>query len=152
MVFILIATTYNVLSVLPGGGRAIIWIGWIGAVFGVLQKVVFFELVEKGPKWITSIPYLVLGWCSLWELQRISYYSHFCGVEGILICFIGGVAVTVGAVCYSLKKPNLWPGVFGHHEILHLGVIVAVYCFYFCFDLVLQAYPERILSESNKFQ
>merc|ERR1712110_57758 len=130
MVFILIASTYNFLSILPGGGRAIIWIGWFGALVGVLFKVVFFEQVEKGPKGITFIPYLVLGWSSLWELQRIGYYYHFIGWGGVALCILGGIAVSVGALCYTFRTPNLFPGVFGHHEVLHLGVIVAIYCFY----------------------
>lgn len=142
MVFFLIACTYNVISVLPEGGTLIIWIGWIGASMGIISKLFFFDQVEKGHKMITSLPYLILGWSSLLELQRISYYVSLCGWEGVLLCVAGGVFVTIGAICYTLKKPNPIPGVFGHHEILHLSVIIAIYCFFYCVTFILQSYSK----------
>ena len=150
MVFFLIATTYNAISILPDGGRAIIWIGWIGATLGILSKVLFFDLVEKGPKSVTSLPYIVLGWCCLWELQRAEYYVSFIGWEGIGLCALGGFAVTAGALCYTFKRPNPIPGVFGHHEILHLGVVIAIYCFYFAFNMILHEYPRLVQQQMNQ--
>jgi hemolysin III len=35
----------------------------------------------------------------------------------------GGVAYSIGAVIYALKKPNPLPGKFGFHEIFHLWII-----------------------------
>ena len=151
MVFLLIACTYNIISILPEGGTVIIWIGWIGATFGILFKVFFFEQSENGPKAITSLPYVILGWSSLLELQRINYYITFCGWEGILLCVLGGIAVTIGALCYTNKSPNPLPGIFGHHEILHLSVIAAIYCFFFCVQFILDTYSNVVLQNDEKF-
>jgi len=32
---------------------------------------------------------------------------------------LGGIAYTVGAVVYAVKRPNPWPRTFGYHEIFH---------------------------------
>jgi hemolysin III len=36
----------------------------------------------------------------------------------------GGLAYTLGAVAYALKRPRLAPGVFGYHELFHAGTLV----------------------------
>ena len=36
----------------------------------------------------------------------------------------GGVAYTVGAVVYALKRPDPWPQVFGYHEVFHALTVV----------------------------
>jgi hemolysin III len=41
---------------------------------------------------------------------------------------VGGLAYSVGAVIYGLKKPNPVPGVFGFHEIFHVLTVVAFLC------------------------
>jgi hemolysin III len=40
----------------------------------------------------------------------------------------GGLFFTGGAVVYVLKKPDLFPGVFGFHEIWHIFVILGAFC------------------------
>jgi hemolysin III len=45
-----------------------------------------------------------------------------------ILVIIGGVAYTVGAVIYALKKPNPIPGIFGFHEIFHALTVVAFVC------------------------
>ena len=37
----------------------------------------------------------------------------------------GGLAYTVGALIYALKRPDPWPRVFGFHEVFHALVIAA---------------------------
>jgi hemolysin III len=36
----------------------------------------------------------------------------------------GGVAYSIGAVIYALKRPNPLPGVFGFHEIFHVWILI----------------------------
>ena len=38
---------------------------------------------------------------------------------------IGGALYSAGAIVYALKRPKLWPRVFGFHEVFHLLVIAA---------------------------
>ena len=42
----------------------------------------------------------------------------------------GGLAYTVGAVVYALRRPDPVPGVFGYHELFHALTLVAVSCQY----------------------
>jgi len=37
----------------------------------------------------------------------------------------GGLLYTSGAVIYATRRPNLFPGVFGFHEVWHLFVTAA---------------------------
>jgi hemolysin III len=38
----------------------------------------------------------------------------------------GGLAYTLGALAYGLKRPRLFPRVFGYHELFHAATIVGV--------------------------
>ena len=140
MVFFLIASTFNMISILPGSGRLVIYLGWIGAVVGVSFKLIFFKLVERGPKFVTSLPYLALGWACLFEVPNIAYYVELFGYQFVLLAICGGLIISYGALCYTFRKPNPLPGVFGYHEVLHLCVIVSVYLFYGCGDMIIQHY------------
>jgi hemolysin III len=41
---------------------------------------------------------------------------------------VGGLAYTVGAVVYGLKRPNPSPRWFGFHEIFHALTVVGYSC------------------------
>jgi hemolysin III len=36
----------------------------------------------------------------------------------------GGLAYTLGALAYALKRPRLVPRVFGYHELFHAGTLI----------------------------
>jgi hemolysin III len=42
----------------------------------------------------------------------------------------GGVAYSIGAVIYALKKPNPIPGFFGFHEIFHVFILLGALLHY----------------------
>ena len=42
----------------------------------------------------------------------------------------GGLAYTLGAVVYGLKRPNPSPRWFGFHEIFHVGTVIGYACNY----------------------
>jgi len=37
---------------------------------------------------------------------------------------------SLGAVAYATKRPNIWPRVFGYHEVFHALVVAASVSFY----------------------
>lgn len=41
-----------------------------------------------------------------------------------MLLLLGGVAYSVGAVVYALKKPNPVPGAFGYHEVFHACTLI----------------------------
>jgi hemolysin III len=49
-------------------------------------------------------------------------------VAMMVLVLVGGVAYTVGAMFYALKKPNPAPGVFGFHELFHACTVIAFLC------------------------
>ena len=70
--------------------------------------------------WFTVPMYLTVGYLALVEGDALA-----AGLRpgAIVLILLGGVAYTVGAVIYGLKRPNPSPGLFGYHEIFHLLVI-----------------------------
>lgn len=46
------------------------------------------------------------------------------GAGQLALILVGGVAYTLGAVAYAVKRPNPHPGVFGYHEVFHALTLV----------------------------
>jgi hemolysin III len=123
-IFILIAGTFTPICLIPlrnDGGLTLLAIVWSAALIGVLQCLFW----SHAPRWIISIYYVVMGWLALPYVVEL---NNALGVTGISFLVVGGVAYTVGAVIYVLKRPNPWPKVFGYHEIFHSLTIVAAIC------------------------
>ncbi|MFZ4505730.1 MAG: hemolysin III family protein, partial [Microbacteriaceae bacterium] len=93
---------------------------WIGAGIGILFRVVWVG----APRWSYVPLYVLLGWGAL------AYMPQLFAVNAAMstLVIIGGVAYTVGAVIYALKKPNPIPGIFGFHEIFHALTVAAFVC------------------------
>jgi hemolysin III len=51
-------------------------------------------------------------------------------MPGLLLVVLGGIAYSLGAVAYALRRPNPIPGVLGYHEVFHVLTLVAVGCQY----------------------
>ncbi len=73
------------------------------------------------PKWVNTLPYLVVGWAAVAVMPQIYRGGGpFC----FSLVVGGGVAYTLGAIAYGLKKPRLFPRVFGSHELFHVATLV----------------------------
>jgi hemolysin III len=66
-----------------------------------------------------------MGYLALLVFQPL---ARVVPVSGLLWLLIGGLAYTVGAVIYSRQRPDPFPGLFGHHEIWHLLVLLGSAC------------------------
>ena len=90
-----------------------------GAVIGVAIR----QLALDTPKWVNTLPYLVVGWAAVAVLPQI-----YRG--GGALCFSlvtgGGLAYTLGALAYALKRPSLSPRTFGYHELFHAMTLLGV--------------------------
>ena len=64
----------------------------------------------------------MVGWAAVLALPQ--FVSGLGGV-GFGLVLGGGVAYTLGAVVYALRRPDPWPRVFGFHEVFHTLVIGA---------------------------
>ena len=120
-IFILIAGTYTPICLLVLGGddgdfqlRLI----WTGAALGVAQSVFW----PKAPKPLVALYCVALGWVAIWELPQLAAILS----PQVLACLaVGGILYTLGAVAYSIRRPDPWPDTFGYHEVFHALVLAA---------------------------
>lgn len=119
-IFLVIAGTYTPLAVMllpTSQATVLLWIVWIGAAVGLLARMFWLN----APRWVYVPIYLGLGWVAVGYLG--SFYDS-AGWAGVLLIILGGVAYSVGAVCYALKRPNPSPKWFGFHEIFHVCTVL----------------------------
>jgi len=122
-ILLLIAGTYTPLAVLalePEKGTLLLYLVWAGALLGILFRVFWIG----APRWLYVALYLVLGWAAVMYMVDLARANV---AMMVLVC-VGGILYTVGAVIYAMKKPNLWPGRFGFHEIFHVCTVLAFLC------------------------
>ncbi|HEX6967601.1 MAG TPA: hemolysin III family protein [Micromonosporaceae bacterium] len=124
MIFLFIAGTYTPFAMLllpQAKATVLLSVVWAGALAGVVQQMIW----PHGPRWVSAPLYLALGWVALAVLPDILRHG---GVIPLLLLLAGGVAYSVGALGYALRRPNPWPGTFEHHEFFHACTLVAALC------------------------
>ncbi|MEM9713503.1 MAG: hemolysin III family protein, partial [Actinomycetota bacterium] len=104
---------------LPGGLALALIVGiWVAAGFGVADKMAHLDGSHHGVSWL----YPVLGAAPVIATPGL--------VEGVGIVGVGLLLVTlalygVGAACFSMKRPDPIPTVFGYHEVWHVFTVLA---------------------------
>jgi len=96
---------------------------WVGAGTAILIKLFWVA----APKWLSVVLGLSLGWVGVAALPQL---EDSAGVAAVVLLGAGGIAYTVGALVYGLKRPDPFPRVFGYHEIFHAFTLVALACQY----------------------
>jgi hemolysin III len=82
--------------------------------------------------------YLLMGWVGLAAMPQVAGRVG----AGVLLLAGGGVLYSVGAVMYALRRPRLWPRVFGYHEAFHL-LVIAASCLFYAFVVAFVVPHER---------
>lgn len=129
-IFVLIAGTYTPLcfNILNGWIRiALLVTIWTLALVGLALTIVPYTL--RLPRWISTALYILMGWVALLAFPA---FLSALSWNFVVAMVAGGVAYTIGAVIYALRRPNPFPRVFGFHEIFHLFVIAGSVIFVFC--------------------
>lgn len=122
-IFLLIAGTYTPIAILalpPDKGWLLLLIVWSGALLGIGFRVFWIH----APRWLYVPLYLALGWGAVMYLPDLLNTN----LAMMVLVIVGGLAYSVGAIIYALKKPNPVPGVFGFHEIFHTLTVAAFLC------------------------
>jgi hemolysin III len=135
MIFIFIAGTYTPFSALllpPQRATVILAVVWGGALAGVAMKLAW----PHAPRWASAPLYVALGWVAIFVLPDMLRAG---GVAVLVLLLVGGVAYTVGAVFYALRRPRGWPRYFGHHELFHACTLVAALAHHVAIYLALYA-------------
>ena len=126
-IFIMIAGTYTPIAYIYLDGAwfwSIIGVQWTCVVLGLFFKLFYL----RAPRVLSPILYMIMGWMAvipihiLWqEMPRLAF----------ILLADGGVAYSIGAVIYAIKKPDPFPGIFGFHEIFHIFILGGAVFHYF---------------------
>ncbi len=120
-IFLLIAGTYTPFSLLllTGSDRVVLLcVAWAGAVLGIGFRMFY----ASAPRWLYTPVYIALGWVAVFFAGDFARYS---GTPVVVLLALGGLAYTLGAVVYGLRRPNPFPQWFGFHEVFHTLTVIA---------------------------
>jgi len=123
-IYFLIAGTYTpvALITLKGAlGWTLLGTVWLVALAGIPFKLYFLD----APVWLSTATYLIMGYLALIAAVPI---ARAVSLDGLLWLLAGGTSYTIGAVIYARRRPDPFPGRFGHHEIWHLLVLAGSAC------------------------
>ena len=121
MIFVAIAGTYTpvVVNVLQGWQSSVLLAAiWVLAGSGVVVAATGIPV----PRGVMVGLYVAVGWTIVFFLPALAERVH---AGGLLLLALGAALYSAGAVVYALRRPRLWPGVFGYHEVFHVLVIAA---------------------------
>jgi hemolysin III len=88
---------------------------------GALVGIAIRQLALDTPKWVNTLPYLVVGWSAVALLPQIERGG---GATVLWLVVAGGLVYSLGAVVYGAKRPRLSARVFGYHELFHAFTLV----------------------------
>ena len=117
-IYVLIAGTYTpfTLVTLNGAtGWTIFGITWGMALSGIVLKLFFTGRYKV----ISTLMYVFMGWIIIFAIQPL---IDNLSSEGLFWLVAGGIAYTVGAVLYSIKKIKF------NHAIFHIFVLIGSFC------------------------
>jgi len=123
-IYFLIAGTYTPVAMVTlhgPWGWTLLGIAWAIAVAGIPFKIWFLD----APAWISTGTYLGMGYMALAAAAPLAARVSPAGLGWLAA---GGIAYTVGAIIFTRERPDPFPGVFGHHEIWHLLVLLGSGC------------------------
>jgi hemolysin III len=133
-IFLIIAGSYTPFAVLlpRDQARTMLLIVWIGAIAGVLFRVLWVS----APRWLYVPIYCALGWVAVFYMGPLLKHG---GPVIVTLIAMGGALYTAGAIVYGIKRPNPSPRWFGFHEIFHALTILAFSAHYVAASLALSS-------------
>lgn len=133
-IFLMIAGTYTPFCLLlrSSVGYTLLLVVWATALGGVVLSALW----PGAPKPLMAGIYVAFGWFAAALMPSL---FRVAGWPVILLILLGAVGYTVGAVVYSLRRPDPFPRSFGYHEIFHLLVVVAAVCHFAAVSLTLRS-------------
>ncbi len=127
-IFVVIAGTYTPLGLVTlsgagwgGSGWTMLAAQWLLAGIGVAAVLLGRP---RSPALRTGL-YLVMGWMALAVAPAIGAALPPAAIAWL---FAGGVVYSAGALVYVTRRPALWPGRFGSHDLWHSLVLAGSAC------------------------
>lgn len=125
-IFIFIAASYTPIALVVLHG-ALAWVvlglAWLGGVGGVGLSMGWIE----APRVVIAGSYLALGWIVVIAMPQL---VADLPLTPLILVGGSGVLYSVGAIVFTLQRPDPWPHTFGFHEVFHALVIVAAAAYY----------------------
>lgn len=113
-IYYLIAGTYTpflAIAIPTNKAYSLLIALWIIAIIGTLFKLIFIHRFQK----ISLIAYLIMGWLALLLIDDMQRYLS---TPALTLLVLGGLAYTVGALFYALKRVRYT------HAIWHIFVLM----------------------------
>ena len=117
-IFILIAGSYTPYTLVTLNGQT----GWIlfGIAWSIALSGIILKLFFTGKyKLLSTLMYLAMGWMVIFAIKPL---INNLSTEGLFWLVAGGLAYTIGAVLYSIKKIKF------NHAIFHIFVLLGSFC------------------------
>ncbi len=131
-IYLFIAGTYTplVLNVLsPPWKMILLLMIWSIALIGILYTLFRPRLpLWAQHRYVYTGLFLLMGWTFFVRAGEI--WDHLTSYQMILF-LAGALSYTFGAIGYATKRPKLFPGVFGYHELWHVSVVLGAAFHYF---------------------
>lgn len=129
MIYLMIGGTYTPIALVALRGA----VGWtmLALIWGLAVLGVALQWYPRSRKRagfrrrLNAGVYLAMGWISIAFIAPI---AEVLTSGGLFWLVAGGVAYTIGAVVYGVKRPNPIPRVVGFHEVFHIFVMLGSVC------------------------
>jgi len=126
-IFIMIAATFTPIMYIYTDGVwqwSIILAQWILVGLGVGFKLFYLH----APRILSPVIYMLMGWMAVIPFRQLWFLMT---PVSLILLVSGGIAFSIGAAIYTVKKPNPYPGIFGFHEIFHLFILLGALLHFF---------------------
>jgi hemolysin III len=117
-IYILIAGTYTPFTMVTLNGSlgwVLFGVTWGIALIGIILKLFFTGKYNR----VSTLAYILMGWVIVFGIKSL---LRNLPEPGIYWLFSGGLAYTIGAIFYSIKKIPF------NHAIFHVWVMVGSFC------------------------
>ena len=117
-IYVLIAGTYTPFTLVTLNGQigfTIFGTSWGLALTGIILKLFFTGKY----KLISTLMYVFMGWIIVFAIKPL---INNLSSDGLLWLVAGGMAYTIGAILYSIKKIKF------NHAIFHILVLIGSVC------------------------
>jgi len=117
-IYVLIAGTYTPFTLITLDdtiGWVIFGISWGLALTGIILKLFFTGKYNL----VSTIMYVLMGWIIVFAIKPL---INNLPSDGLLWLFAGGIAYTIGAALYSIKKIKF------NHAVFHICVLIGSFC------------------------
>lgn len=117
-IYVLIAGTYTPFSLVTLSGLSgwmIFSFSWAMAITGIILKLFFTGRYNL----ISTLMYVFMGWIIIFAIKPL---INNLSSEGLFWLVAGGIAYTVGAILYGIKKIKF------NHAIFHVFVLLGSFC------------------------